>query len=180
VERQAVRRQFGRSGGQDRPQQESVEADLESYCLSALLQRPGLLHQINESLLESRLEAVLGKDFQNTGNRAIYETWQEIITTDASVPIEALREQLPEDLHARLEEILAPDKSTLADDQLARDVLLTILRLRERSLKRLGQELRFLTLEAHEAGDLRAEAYIGALRSYKETLLRTQQALAQH
>jgi DNA primase len=179
VERQAVRRQSDRAGAQDRPQRASTEADLESHCLSALLQRPSLLRQINDKLLENRLEVLQGKDFQDTSNRAIYETWQELIVTDVPTPIEALREQLFEDLHGRLEELLAPDESMLADDQLARDVLMTVLRLRERSLKRLGQELSFLTLEAHEAGDLRAEAYVGALRSYREALLRTQQALAQ-
>jgi DNA primase len=177
IERQAARRRPDTA--QVQPQQGRSEADLESHSLSALLQRPSLLLQINERLSENRLEALQGKDFQDAGNRAIYETWQELIATDAPTPVEALRERVPEDLHACLEELLTTDRLTLADDQLVRDVLLTVLRLRERSLKRLGQELRFLTLEAHEAGDMRAEAYVGALRSYKETLLRTQQALAQ-
>jgi DNA primase len=177
IERQAVRRRP--DAVQVQPQRGRSEADLESHSLSALLQRPSLLLQINERLSENRLEALQGKDFQDAGNRAIYETWQELIATDVPTPVEALREQLPQDLHAHLEKLLAPDEPTLADDQLVRDVLLTVLRLRERSLKQLGQELSFLTLEAHEAGDIRAEAYIGALRSYKETLLRTQQALAQ-
>jgi DNA primase len=177
VERQAVRRRP--DAAQVQSQRTRVEADLESHCLSALLRRPSLLLQIDERLSENRLEALQGKDFQDAGNRAIYETWQELIATDAFTPIETLRERLPQDLHARLEELLAPDEPTLADDQLVRDVFMTVLRLRERSLKQLGQELSFLTLEAHEAGDIRAEAYISALRSYKETLLRTQQALAQ-
>ncbi len=60
-----------------------------------------------------------------------------------------------------------------------RDALLTLLRLRERNLKRLGQELNVLTLEAQEAGDIRAKQYLEAIRTYKETLLRTQKALAQ-
>jgi DNA primase len=180
LERKA-RRTPGRQIKDETPLSEMLdkEADLESHSLSALLQRPSLLPQINERLAENRLEALQGKDFQDAGNRAIYETWQEIIATDAPTPVKALRERVPEDLHACLEELLVTDQSILADDQLVRDVLLTVLRLRERSLKRLGQELRFLTLEAHEAGDMRAEAYVGALRSYKETLLRTQQALAQ-
>jgi DNA primase len=178
LERQSARRPDV-ARNQVQPQPGRPEADLESYSLSALLQRPSLLRQIDERLLENQLERLGGKDFQDAGNRAIYETWRALIDADVTAPIEALREQLPQDLYARLEELLALDESMLADDQLARDVLLTVLRLRERSLKRLGQELRFLTLEAHEAGDLRAEAYVGALRAYRETLLRTQQALAQ-
>jgi DNA primase len=179
IERQAARRQPDDAHARVQLQQGRPEADLERHSLSALLRRPSLLRQINDRLAENRLEALQGKDFQDAGNRAIYETWQELIAADAPTPVEALQEQLPQDLHAHLEELLAPDQSALADDQLVRDISITVLRLRERSLRQLGQELRFLTLEAHEAGDMRAEEYIEALRAYKETLLRTQQALAQ-
>jgi DNA primase len=178
VERRAVQRQPDTPRAQDQ-QQGRAEADLESHCLSALLQRPGLLQQIDEKLADGQLEPLQGKDFQAATNRAVFETWQALLSTEHPTPIEALREQLPEDLHPRLEELLAPDQAELADEQMVRDVSLTVLRMRERSLKQLGQELSFLTLEAREEGDIRAEAYVGALRAYRETLLRTQQALAQ-
>jgi hypothetical protein len=93
--------------------------------------------------------------------------------------LETLRAQLPTELHARLEELHSSDKPELADEQLARDVSLTMLRNRERNLRRLGQELNFLTTEAQEAGDIRAQQYASALQAYTQTLLRTQQALAQ-
>jgi len=158
---------------------ESREASLESYCLSRLLQRPGLLSQVNEALRESQLKPLRGQDFQDVGCRAIFEAWEALLATEHPVSVEALRAQLPTDLHVRLEGLLTPDEVALADEQLVRDVVLTQLRLRERNLRRLGQELSFLAMEAHEAGDIRAEQYVGALRTYKETLLRTQQALAQ-
>ncbi len=178
TERQAARRQYGAPRAQEQPSAERPVADLEGHCLSALLQRSGLLWQINESLRENQLEPLRGQDFQDAGNRAVFELWEELLTAAHPVPVEALREQLPADLHARLGELLSIDRAQLADDQLVRDVALTLLRLRERSLKRLGQELSFLTQEAREAGDIRAEEYIGALRAYRETLLRTQRALA--
>ncbi|RLC61018.1 MAG: hypothetical protein DRI48_11225, partial [Chloroflexi bacterium] len=78
-----------------------------------------------------------------------------------------------------LDASLEMEQADLADEQLMRDALLTLLRLRERNLKRLGQELNVLTLEAQEAGDIRAKQYLEAIRTYKETLLRTQKALAQ-
>ncbi|MBL7062977.1 MAG: DNA primase [Anaerolineae bacterium] len=157
---------------------ETREADLEGHCLSVLLQRPMILSQVNEALRGSELESWQGEDFQNVGCRVIFEAWEALLATGHPAPTEALRAQLPADLHVRLEGLLEPDKAGLADEQLVRDIVLTLLRLRERSLRRLGQELSFLTLEAQEAGDIRAEQYVGALRMYKETLLRTQQALA--
>jgi DNA primase len=179
LERQASHRPQKRSS-KDQPQGGKGEADLESHCLASLLQRPGLLARIDEKLLESQLDRLRGKDFQDAGNRAIFEAWQILLETEQQTPTEALKERLPEDLYPQLEKLLLPDQeATLADEQLVRDVSLTVLRLRERSLKQLGRELSLLTIEAREAGDIRAEAYVGALQTYRETLFRTQQALAQ-
>ncbi len=179
AEHQAALARRGAARTQDRAPQEVVEADLESHCLSSFLQRPGLLSQVNEALVAGQLESLRGQDFQDVGCRAIFEAWEALLAAEYPAPFEALRAQLPADLHARLEGLLTPDEVALADEQLVRDVVLTLLRLRERNLKRLGQELSFLTVEAQEAGDMRAEQYVEALRTYKDTLLRTQQALAQ-
>jgi len=179
AEHQTARVRRGATRIQDKVTREVVEADLESHCLSLFLQRTGLLSQVNEALAASQLETLRGQDFQDVGCRAIFEAWEALLAAGHPDPLEALRAQLPTDLYVRLDGLLAPDEVALADEQLVRDVVLTLLRLRERNLKRLGQELSFLTIEAREAGDMRAEQYIGALRTYKETLLRTQQALAQ-
>ena len=179
AEHQAALARRGAARTQDRAPQEVVEADLESHCLSSFLQRPSLLSQVNEALVAGQLESLRGQDFQDVGCRAIFEAWEALLAAEYPAPFEALRAQLPADLHARLEGLLTPDEVALADEQLVRDVALTLLRLRERNLKRLGQELSFLTVEAQEAGDMRAEQYVEALRTYKDTLLRTQQALAQ-
>jgi DNA primase len=152
---------------------------LEGHCISALLRRPSILLQANEALEESQLKPIRGQDFEAVACRVIFETWEALLTTEHPDPIQALHEQLPTDLCARLEELLAPEKAELADEQLVRDIIRTLLRLRERNLKRVGEELSFLTLEAQETGDIRAEQYVGALQAYRETLLRTQQALAQ-
>ena len=164
---------------QEETSQRGAEADLESYCLSALLRRPALLSQINAVLKKNQLEQLAGQDLREISNRAIFETWEALLAEEHPITIESLRAQLPFDLHARLEELLVSEETELADEQRVRDVALTLLRLRERHLNRLGQELNFLTLEAQEAGDVRAEQYTSAWKSHTRTLLRTQQALAQ-
>jgi DNA primase len=179
TQRRRAQPRNGTSGGQDQPPGRVAAADLEGYCLSALLQRPGTLSQVNEALRESQLEPLHGQDFQDIGYRAIFEVWETLLATEGPVSLETLRAQLPTELHTRLEELHSSDKPELADEQLARDVSLTMLRNRERNLRRLGQELNFLTTEAQEAGDIRAQQYASALQAYTQTLLRTQQALAQ-
>jgi DNA primase len=163
------------------PHQEPVKADLESHCLAILVQRPSLLSQINETLADSQQEPLQEQDFDDAGSRAIYVVWETLISSEQPATIEVLFAQLPTDLHARLEEMLKIHRvePTLADEQLERDLTLTLLRLRERNLKRLGQELSLLTMEAQEAGDVRAGQYAEIWRSHTETLRRTQQALAQ-
>jgi DNA primase len=155
------------------------EADLESHCLSALLQRPTVLSQVNEALGENQLPPLQEQDFEGAGHRAIFEAWEALLMAEPLASAETLYGQLPPDLQVQLEELLALGEDWLADEQLIRDITLTLLRLRERSLKRLGQELSLLTTEAQEAGDLRADQYAAAWLSHTETLLRTQQALAQ-
>jgi DNA primase len=179
ADRRTARLPRGASHTQDRSPRGDVEADLEGHCLAALLERPGSLSQINKVLGESQLDPMQGQDFQDTGYRAIFEAWETLLATEHPAPTEALRAQLPADLQARLEELLIPGEAELADEQLTRDVVLTLLRLRERNLRRLGQELSLLTVEAQEAGDMRAEQYAAAWRSHTETLLHTQRALAQ-
>jgi DNA primase len=179
VERQAARSQRGVAQTQAQPSRQASEADLESHCLSALLQRPSILAQVNQALEESQLEPLRGQDFQDVSCRAIFEAWEALLAADHPAPIETMHAQLPTDLQAQFEALLKLDRGELAEEQLLRDIIRTLLRLRERNLRHLGQELNFLTLEAREAGDMRAEQYVGALRTYRERLLRTQQALAQ-
>jgi len=177
--RQQARPRRGAARLPEETRQESIEADLESYCLAALLRWPVLLSRINAALEKNQLEHLDGQDFREISNRAIFETWEALLAEERSITVQELRAQLPSDLHARLEKLLASEENELADEQRVRDVMLTLLRLRERNLKRLGQELNFLTLEAQEAGDVRAEQYTIAWHSHTKTLLRTQQALAQ-
>jgi DNA primase len=179
TERRRTRRQHGPAHAQEEARLRVAEADLESHVLSALLQRPALLLQVNQALRESQLEPVQEHEFQDVGYRAIFDTVEALLAAEHPAPIEALRARIPADLQARLEELLTSNETQLADEQLLRDVIRTVLRLRERSLKRIGQELSLLTTEAQEAGDVRAEQYAAAWLSHTATLLRTQKALGQ-
>ncbi|MEE8389584.1 MAG: DNA primase, partial [Anaerolineae bacterium] len=94
--------------GNSKSAQGIVEADLEGHCLSALLQRPSLLLQINDALVENQLPPMQGQDFQDASCRAIFEAWEALLVTGHSASIDALRAQLPADLHTRIEELLTP------------------------------------------------------------------------
>lgn len=176
------RRPEGRvqSGGTER---EVVDprpvAFIEAHCLSMLLRRPGLLTRVNEVLRERGLDPVYAQDFGRASLRAIFGTWIELLESKPSVSIEVLREQLPADLQGQLEELEGTDEVALADEQLVRDVVVSILRLRQRRLNQLLQDLETLMLEAHEEGDARGKQYDQAHLVHAQMLLKTQRALAQ-
>lgn len=160
-------------------EQEPGEADLEGYLLSLLLHRPGLLSQVNEILIEQQVDVIKEGDFQNVSYRIIFGAWEELVSTTSSDPLETLRIQLPADLHTNLDELLKSSVSELGDDQLVRDAVLTLLRLRKRNLEQWGRELQALRIEAQQAGDIRAKQYDRAQLAHTEALRRTQRALAQ-
>jgi hypothetical protein len=177
--RRDTRRQSSLPGAEELSQQQSAAADLEGYCLAALLRRPALFAQIDDWLEESQLESLQGKDFEDAGNRVIFETWQAVLAKEQPNPVEALREQMPERLYAQLDASLAFDPALLADEQLVVDVMRALLRLRKRNLQRLGKELEFLRIEAQEAGDARAAEYDQIQLAHTKRLLLTQKALSQ-
>jgi len=151
---------------------------LEHHCLAMLLQRPSLLSKTNQALQERELPPLGIEDFEETSLRAILDVWETILDTRPSVSIDMLRETLPADLHANLEQLVTLKEIELAEEQLIRDILLTLLRLRARRLKRTGQDLEMLRLEAQEEGDARTKQYDQPLLAHTEVLRKTQQALA--
>jgi DNA primase len=176
---------------QDRDEGAGVLTDrpvpvLESHCLSMFLSSPGLLAQVDRSLKKHGLKSVQPQDFEQISLRAIFQEWEALLNTRPSVSVQALRDALPVGLEDTLELVVsgpqgrvpAPDDVQLAEAQLVRDVVVTVLRLRQQRLKRLVQDLRVLMLEAHEEGDVRAKQYDQAHLAHTQMLLRTQRALA--
>jgi DNA primase len=162
------------------------DAVLEGHCLATLLRRPGLLTQVNSWLKDKGLQLMHPQDFEQVSVRAIFEAWVTLLDTRPSVSAEALRAVLPLSVQDQLDSVLSgaegalptADDVALSDEQLARDVVVTLLRLRQGRLRQLVQDLRMLMLEAHEEGDARAKQYDQAHLAHAQMLLKTQRALA--
>lgn len=151
---------------------------LESYCLAMLIRRPTLRSRIDDLLRERELEPLRPEDFAQVSLRAIFEAWDVLIRGGSPVSMDVLMRDLPSDMHQRLDDLITADEAKLADEQLVRDVTVTLLRLRQRRLKELVQDLKMVMLEAQEAGDARGKQYDQAHLTHTQTLLKTQRALA--
>jgi DNA primase len=172
-----------RRKGQARPTATSptVElgpADLEGYCLSLLLERPHLLDHANQMLVERELEPVGGADFAKASYRMAFEALSDILGSGSITPVQDLRVQLPDDITAAIGALETRDRALVADEQLARDAVRTILRIRQERLRQVGLDLRLLQVESREAGDARAAQYDEAQLAFSRVLLRTQRALS--
>lgn len=151
---------------------------LEGYCLSMLIRRPGLRSRVNDLLRERELEPLQPQDFSQLSLRAIFEAWDALVCGGSPVSLDVLRQELPTGMHQRLDDLRSGAEAELADEQLVRDVTVTLLRLRQRRLKELVQDLKMVMLEAQEAGDARGKQYDQAHLTHTQMLLKTQRALA--
>jgi DNA primase len=181
--REAARAEDREGGDVDARRPDAV---LEGHCLATLLGRPGLLTQVDRALKQGGLQPIQPQDFEQVSLRAIFEAWETLLDTRPSVSVQALQAALPPGVQDRLELILGEAEGALtvaegvelSDEQLVRDVVVTLLRLRQRRLKQLVQDLRMLMIEAHEKGDARAKQYDQAHLAHTQMLLKTQRALA--
>ena len=160
------------------PRDEQPDELLEAHCLSVLLRRPGLRSRIDGLLQERGLDPIRAQDFGRVSLRAIFEAWDRLLDRGPTCSVDVLRDELPADMHPRLVELCEVDDARLGDDQLVRDVVVTLLRLRQRRLNQLVQDLKMLMLEAREAGDARGKQYDQAHLANVRKLLKMQQALA--
>jgi DNA primase len=155
-----------------------ASADLEGHCLALLLQRPNLLDRVDQMLIERELTVLRGADFGKPSHRTVFEAYSAILTSGSIAPVEELRRELPLAVTAEIRSPVEQDYSLVSDEQLARDVVRTILRMRLARLRREWAELRTLLVESQEAGDVRGAQYDEAQLSFSRELLVTQKAMA--
>jgi DNA primase len=146
------------------------EADLETYCLQGILQAPQVLLEADAALAQIGLEPISVSDLDNPENREIFRIWRELVNGGVTPSLDQLAQAAPVQLHARLNALVDRDplalhnKKWLVDaqvepgqdvfelrpDEIQQDLLNSLLKLRERSLKRRSAEIRFLLEDADE------------------------------
>jgi len=148
-------------------------ADLESYALKILLRHGELLERIDARLAQAELDPVADEDFEGH-YRLIWDAWRKV----AHHPELDLEELLPPELYDEVQGWSAAPLPEMTLDQWERDLARVILRLRQRRLQEVKQELDGLIREAQTAGDLRGESYARSLAQLSIQMRRLQHALA--
>ena len=158
------------------PDREEFTFGLEEYCLSTLLKRPHLLQSLDEVLRDMGADGLNADDFVQAENREIFASWRESLGLD----LEGLREELDPMLHPRFDLLLEGPRGAppLDEDKAEKALIEGALRLRQRKLQRLVEELRFLQADAEEPGGGTVEEYGQMVDSYRSALWGISQALA--
>ncbi len=147
-------------------------ANLEVYILTLLLHYPELQAQTTKILQELNLPPLRAGDF-SPSYRLIWESWLEL----QSDPEQEWEQLLPTDLLSEVNEWrtqLLPEASL---EQLGRDLLRALLRLRETQLRQEIAEVQDLLLQARTADDLRGSAYAPIMQDLNTRLRQVQWAL---
>jgi DNA primase len=175
--KRAKRREVER---EELPDREEFTFGLEEYCLSTLLTRPRLLHSLDEALRDVGADGLNIDDFAQAENREIFASWQENFSREEGLDSASLREELDPTLHPRFDLLLEGprDAPPLDEDKAERALIEGALRLRQRNLQRLVEELRFLQADAAELGGDVVEEYGQMVDSYRRALRGIYQALA--
>ncbi len=167
---EAVRRQAAvRSSGEP-----PLSADMEAHVLGILMRQPELLAHVDGRLAELGLERVNAQDFSGT-YRLIWSAWLEM----GEHPELEMQDLLSPDL---LEMVIAWVTAPLPEmsrDQWGRDVLRTILRMRERQLRDVKQQLDGLISEAQAEGDRKGIRYATTIQDLSQQLWLVHQALSE-
>jgi DNA primase len=175
--KKAKRREVER---EELPDGEEFTFGLEEYCLSALLTRPRLLHSLDEALRDVGANGLNVDDFVQAENREIFASWQENFSLEEGLDSASLREELDPTLHPRFDLLLEGPRGAppLDEDKAEKALIEGALRLRQRKLQRLVEELRFLQADAAELGGDVVEEYGQMVDSYRSALRGIYQALA--
>ncbi len=145
----------------------------QAYLLKTLLHHPHLLEALDISLVEEELDPLQDEDFEGP-YRFIWNAWLETLAD----PGLELRDLLPDDLLAQMEEWMQTPLPALEDEVWLRDLRRVLLRQRKESLRETLGQFRRLLLEQQAQG----ETVIGLqqmnrLNELRDRLLRIEYAL---
>jgi DNA primase len=153
--------------------------DLEFYCLSLLLRHPHVLNAIDELLNRAELPPLQVDDFEQLANREVFRALQAAVSHDPAPTLEEIRAELDETLHPQLAALYDEGNELMPNDRgisLESGAQKAGLQLREKRLRREGQQLRVLLQDTPPDPEALA-ALMQVGRENAAALLRLQQIL---
>lgn len=151
---------------------------LETFCLGILMRHPEILYRLDRALQGANLERLHREDFQLTDHQEMFKNSLEALNQDYLEPLNFVLDNLPEALLLHAEEILiASEKIDPENDEVLRNLLRAVLRLRQNNLRDGITQLRFLMEDAQDQGNLITDDYMKTMDKSNLSLFNVQKAL---
>jgi DNA primase len=129
--------------------------EAEKYCLLLFLREPDLILEAETLLQELELGNLAPDDFDQVENREIFAAWREYLRSrENGFDLEEFQSALDTPLQTYLSKLLS--EYIPSEDEAAKDIGRSVLKLRERKLRTKNRMLPFLQSEAEEQGDWEA------------------------
>ena len=152
---------------------------MEEHCLSILMREPELIYKINRALKQAELPPVTADDFQNTVHQELLNATIQSLDQDQLNPVSFALDNIPFQLLEKAEAILIKsEKINLKQDYILKDMLRTILRMREAQLQESINQIRFLLQDAQENNKNEIIQYNYTIQQNSQILLKIHKALA--
>ena len=118
--------------------------------LRLLVERPDLLSSVNTTMVDLGLSPLTGDDLDAPEERAVFEFMAEHIARYNGLDMESIDEGVAPVIRQVLDGVLQLAEGTVfpSEEQAAGDAVACALRLREQSLQRRVEKLRFLQEDA--------------------------------
>jgi hypothetical protein len=132
-----------------------------------LLLRPDLLTRLDADMIGHQAAPLSSDDFTAAEGRAVLATLLAMPAPAAAQASDDVLAFVPEALHEYCRAVLAQAQRqpTLSDEKLIKDLGDSLLRLRERNLRRQVDQLSYLIRETEEGGESQQ------LRAYRELMV---------
>jgi len=138
--------------------------EAEKYCLLLFLKEPNLILEVETLLQELDLGSLTPDDFDQVENREIFAAWREYLKNQENgFDLEEFQSAIDTPLQTCLSKLLA--EHIPSEDEAAKDIDRSVLKLLERRLRTQNEMLPFLQSEAEEQGDWEA------LKRYKKMVV---------
>ncbi len=150
---------------------------LELHTLRLLLRAPDAVYGLDRSLQELGLSRFAGLELEHAGAQTLAVLLLRALEQEDMDAPHFIRENVPEELQALYEELLAPlPQGEPNQDALAEDLFRTLIRLRSLRVEESLNQIRFMQEEAQQQGESTPEAYQEMFIQFQHTRARLDQA----
>jgi DNA primase len=132
----------------------------EVHILGILIRNPDLIYRIDRNLQEDGLLRIGDQDFQSADHKALIHQLKKSLNQNDIEPLDHLLNHLSDPLMNPTDGILEQTQDYDPNgEEILKDILRTLINLREEHLGNQMDQLRFMQETAQENGDLRALEY---------------------